>query len=40
MEDQPNLFTRGHVPWWSCIIFFIVVGLILWLSDNFVTPAF
>jgi hypothetical protein len=40
MEDKPNLFTRGRVPWWSYIIFFIVLGLILWLSDNVVTPAF
>jgi hypothetical protein len=40
MEDKPNVFARGRVPWWSYIVFFTVLGLIIWFSDNFVTPAY
>jgi hypothetical protein len=39
-DIKPYLFTAAHVPWWSVVLFLIVVGLVIWFSDDFVRPAF
>jgi hypothetical protein len=37
---KPHLFTRARVPWWSYVLFFVVLGLVMWLSDDLARPAF
>lgn len=39
-DTKPHLLTVAHVPGWSIVLFLIVVGLVLWFSDDFVRPAF
>lgn len=39
-DSKPHLFAVAQVPWWSYVLFFVVVGLVIWFSDDFVRPAF
>ena len=35
-----GVFSPAHVPWWSIVLFFIALALILWSTDDFVRPAY
>lgn len=39
-NTKPHLFARARVPWWSYVVFFLVLGLIMWLTDDLVRPAY
>ena len=39
-RSASGVFSPARVPWWSIVLFFVALALILWFTDDVVRPAY